>query len=403
MLVGAAFIIALGFGLISPILPQYARSFEVSIFAASAAVSAFAFFRLLFAPVSGRLVDSVGYRRTYVTGLTIVAVSAILVGLSQSYWQLIAFRALGGIGSTMFTVSAMGLIVRISPPDVRGRCSAAYGSAFLLGSVFGPVLGAALGQFGMRPPFFIYGAGLLVATTLVAVLLNDASLRHQPGETEPAPMTFATAWRIPSYKAALLGGFANGWSNFGVRVAIVPLFAASLFSAAGGSTDQTSHYGSSNATATAGLALTAFAIGNVIALQFSGKLSDSIGRKPVVVAGFAINGLFTALLGFSSAAWVLLAVCVIAGFGAGMLNPSQQAAVADIIGGQRSGGKVLAAYQMAQDSGAILGPLAVGLIADQMGYTVGFVVCGAISAVALVGWLNTGGAQQDDKKIAVRA
>ncbi|MDK6998887.1 MFS transporter, partial [Escherichia coli] len=77
--------------------------------------------------------------------------------------QLLAFRALGGIGSTMFTVSAMGLIVRISPPEIRGKSSAAYGTAFLLGNVFGPIMGAAMGAWGMRMPFFIYGGALIVA------------------------------------------------------------------------------------------------------------------------------------------------------------------------------------------------------------------------------------------------
>ena len=104
VLVSAAFVIALGFGLIAPILPQYARSFDVSVFAASFVVSSFSIFRLIFAPTSGRLVDKVGYRYTYLGGLTIVAVSTLLVGVAWDYWSLLVFRALGGIGSTMFTV-----------------------------------------------------------------------------------------------------------------------------------------------------------------------------------------------------------------------------------------------------------------------------------------------------------
>ena len=69
VLVAAAFIIAAGFGLVSPIIPQFARSFDVSTTAASAVVSVFAASRLLFAPASGKLIDLIGSRKVYITGL----------------------------------------------------------------------------------------------------------------------------------------------------------------------------------------------------------------------------------------------------------------------------------------------------------------------------------------------
>ena len=52
------------------------------------------------------------------------------------------------------------------------------------------------------------------------------------------------------------------------------------------------------------------------------------------------------------------------GVGAGLLGPAQQAAVADVIGRERSGGRVLAAYQMTADIGAILGPVVSGLLLE---------------------------------------
>ncbi|MEJ5919462.1 MFS transporter [Corynebacterium sp. H78] len=381
VLVSAAFVIALGFGLIAPILPQYARSFDVTVFAASFVVSSFSILRLLFAPVSGRMVDRVGYRHTYLLGLTIVALSTILVGIAQTYWQLLFFRALGGIGSTMFTVSAMGLIIRISPPDIRGRCSAAYGTAFLLGNVFGPLVGAFMGMWGMRVPFFVYGGALIVATIIVAIRLNPEHLRHVvPKRTTPV-MNFAEAWRDNAYRAALLGGFANGWSNFGVRVAIVPLFAAATFAGVANGDNAV------EATATAGFALTAFAVGNVAALQFSGRLSDKVGRKPLLLVGFAVNAVFVGIVGFTTGDISLLVVSALSGLGAGMINPSQQAVLADVIGSDRQGGRVLASYQMAQDFGAISGPLVVGAIVDVADYRAGFVACGIIGAAAFVSWL----------------
>ena len=60
VLVAAAFVIAIGFGLVSPVLPAYARSFDVGVAAASFVVSIFAFFRLVFAPAGGALVQRLG-------------------------------------------------------------------------------------------------------------------------------------------------------------------------------------------------------------------------------------------------------------------------------------------------------------------------------------------------------
>src|SRR5690625_6983413 len=71
VLVGAAFVIAIGYGLVSPILPAYARSFDVGVAAASVIVSAFAFFRLIFAPAGGKLVGLLGERPVYMLGLLI--------------------------------------------------------------------------------------------------------------------------------------------------------------------------------------------------------------------------------------------------------------------------------------------------------------------------------------------
>lgn len=104
VLVVASFVIALGFGLVAPALPQFARSFDVGVTAATVVVSSFAAMRLLFAPASGSLVQKLGERPVYITGLLIVALSTGACAFAASYWQLLVFRALGGIGSTMFTV-----------------------------------------------------------------------------------------------------------------------------------------------------------------------------------------------------------------------------------------------------------------------------------------------------------
>src|SRR5690625_8038051 len=106
------------------------------------------------------------------------------------------------------------------------------------------------------------------------------------------------------------------------------------------------------------------------------------------MAGLLGTGASTAVLGLSGTIVVVLVVSALAGMGAGLLNPAQQASVADVVGQERSGGKVLAGFQMAHDAGAILGPGLAGALADAFGYGVAFAAAGAITILAAVGWLR---------------
>ncbi|WP_372699806.1 MFS transporter [Arthrobacter sp. JSM 101049] len=372
VLIAAAFVIALGFGLIAPILPQFAKSFDVGVAAAGFIVSVFALTRLAFAPVSGRLTSALSEPPVYVGGVLIVAVSTILCGFAQDYTQLLVFRAAGGLGSTMFTVSAMSLIARLAPPEIRGRISGYYAGSFLIGNIVGPVVGGFLAVFGYRLPFFIYGGALIVAAAIVYLSLLGvrSSAKRGPRDSRPA-MLFTEALRSRVYRAALVSGFANGWSNFGVRVALVPLFAAQAFD---------------DGAALAGLSLGLFAIGNAVALTVAGRVTDRHGRRMPVLVGLTIGSLALAGIGLADHEVLFIALSIIAGAGIGFMNPAQQAAVADVIGRDHNGGKVMAGFQMATDSGAILGPVVAGLIADSWGFGWAFGITGVVGLVGAAAW-----------------
>ena len=272
-------------------LPDLARHFGVSIAAATFIITAFAVMRLLAAPPTGLLVQRVGERRIYVSGLLIVALSTAACAFSQSYWQLLVFRAIGGIGSTMFFVSALGLMIRMSPPDARGRAAGLFAGAFLSGSVAGPILGSLTAGLGLRAPFLMYGALLMVAATVVTVGLRKSPLGAAANSDEPM-VTVRVAWRHRAYRAALLSNFATGWSLFGLRFALVPLFVEEVLDR--------------QPRNVAGLALAAFAIGNVSMVMYSGRLSDRIGRKPLLIAGLALSGISTAALGLTPVSYTHL-------------------------------------------------------------------------------------------------
>jgi ACDE family multidrug resistance protein len=137
VLIAANAVAALGYGVVSPVLPAFARTFGVSLGAVTFSITIFSVMRLFSAPPTGMLVQRLGERHVYVAGLLIVSVSTAVSAFSQTYWQLLVFRAIGGIGSTLFFISALGLMIRISPPDARGRVAGLFVTSFLIGSVVG--------------------------------------------------------------------------------------------------------------------------------------------------------------------------------------------------------------------------------------------------------------------------
>ena len=371
VLIAANVVIALGYGVVSPVLPQYARNFGVSISATTFVITAFSLMRLVSAPASGLLIEKLGERRVYLSGLLIVAVSTGACAFAQTYWQLLLFRSLGGFGSAMFTVSSLGLMIRVSPTDARGRVAGLFSSAFLAGSVGGPVLGSLTAGLGLSAPFSIYGVALLIAAGVVFVNLRRSSLAAPAVDTEPA-VTVRIALRNKAYRSALFSNFATGWSVFGLRIALVPLFITEVL-----------HRG----PRISGLALATFAIGNVAAVIPSGHLSDRIGRRTLMIVGLAVSGLGTLLVGLASSLTLFLAAALVAGAAVGIFTSPQQAAVADIIGSRARGGTAIAAYQMMADCGAIVGSLAVGQIAQHLTFGAAFVISGVILLVAAIGWV----------------
>lgn len=372
VLVAVSFVIAVGFGIVAPALPTFARSFNVSVTAASAVVSAFAFMRLVFAPGSGKLISKFGERAVYIWGISLVGLSTGACAVAVAYWQLLVLRALGGIGSTMFTVSAVALLIRLTPPAMRGRATGLWATSFLLGNVTGPVLGGGLIGLSLRAPFVVYAVSLFIAAAVAWLFLRRSTVAGTMPDVPGSTLTVREALRHSTYRAALVSNFTVGWAVFGVRVSLVPLFVVEVLH---------------RSESLAGLALSVFAVGNVAVLMPAGKLADSFGRRPLMLLGLVIGGGATIWLGFADGVVHFLVASLISGLGTGLVTPPQGAAVADVVSSQAKGGPVLAAFQMVADIGAILGPVLTGLLADQFSYAAAFILTGGISLLAALAWL----------------
>lgn len=379
-----AFFVAIGFGILAPAIPVFARSFGVNALEASAVISVMALSRFLMSPVSGILANRFGERLILSSGLVMVASTSLLAGMSASYWQLLLWRGVAGIGSSMFTVSAMSLLLRVSQPDQRGRAASAFQGGFLLGGVAGPAVGGLVVGISIRAPFFIYAASLAVASVVSMVFLTKAKL-HQleeevsGGEAE-ASEPLRDALRDGAYRAALMVSLVGGFVTFGLRISIVPLFITE---------------GLDRGASLAGFGFLLAAVVQAILLMPAGRMADTVGRRKAMrigtvtlfigmviltAADILANGFGTSSLIGPALFFLSMAV---QGVSAAFLGSAPAAVVGDIVGGRR-GGIVVATFQMTSDLGMILGPLAAGFLVDSLDYDWAFGVGALLSLVAVV-------------------
>ncbi|MBA2715508.1 MAG: MFS transporter [Propionibacteriales bacterium] len=365
VLAAVAVAVAVGFGVVAPAIPQFARSFGVGKTAAGAVVSAFALMRFVSAIGGGRLVDAFGERLILATGIGIVAVSTGLAGLSQSYLQLLLLRGVGGIGSAMFTISATALLFRVVDGSSRGRATGLFQSGFLIGGLLGPLVGGFLTDVSLRLPFYVYAVSLIAAGAIGAVFLSNSRLRGEADsntDSDSATTTsFREAWSHPAYRAAVTVNFAIGWAFFGVRMSLVPLFVIEALH---------------ERAVWTGAGFLCASLAQVAFLVVAGRFVDRTGRRPAMIVGTVVAGTALVGLALTTSLPLFLAAMTAMGVGGAFIGTAPGAVVGDIMHGR--GGRVVAVFQMASDAGAITGPLAAGWLADQLSFTAAFAACAVV-------------------------
>ncbi|HEV2786791.1 MAG TPA: MFS transporter, partial [Solirubrobacteraceae bacterium] len=351
---GTAFVVALGFGLIAPILPLFADALGASYSGASLVITVFAGVRLLSSAPAGALVDRVGARATVAAGLLIVAASSAATAYAATFLQLLVLRGAGGVGSALFITGLGQHIVRLIPPAERGRANGMLQGAFLLGGVSGPVVGGYLVQAGgFEPPFLIYAAGLVVATVVTLRFLSTSTHAGEAattiadaefGATDDhvvAPTHAATAappgigamLRDRTFLAALVVAGAVSWGSQGVRLAAVPLFGDDVLHLEPG---------------VVGLALTVASACHALMLWPSSQYADRRGRRTPLRVGTAVYVVAMFGLAFATDAAGLIIALGAQGLAAGAASTMPSAVVGDLAP-PGAEGKAVGVLSAAQD------------------------------------------------------
>ena len=375
ILTAVSFTVALGFGIVAPVIPAFARQFGVSVAAAASVISVFALMRVIGALPAGRLVDRFGEPGVMAAGIAVVAVSSVLAGCSRSFLELMVLRGSGGVGSAMFSISAQALLLGSVSGDQRGRASGLFSGGFLLGGISGPAVGGLVAAWSLRAPFFLYGGLLVVPAVLAAVVLRRTpNQRHAAASQQPVRLlaTLGRAVRSRAYRAAASANLADGFAALGVRGALVPLFVRDVLH---------------RSALWTGIGFLLFAALNGAALVPGGRVADALGRRPVIVAGCAISAVGMIMLALLPGPCAYLAALAVAGFGSGLLDVAPAAMIGDII--DDGGGTLVASYQMAGDVGSVAGPIAGGFLVDSASYGAAFGLAAAVlAAAAALGFIS---------------
>src|SRR6476660_5504396 len=131
-------------------------------------------------PLYGKLGDMYGRKPVFLAAILIFLAGSMLSGLSQSMAELIAFRALQGVGAGGLMVGAQAIIADIVPPRDRGRYMGLIGSVFAVASVAGPLLGGFFVEtLSWRWVFYVNLPIGIVAVLVVALRLHLHTPSHR--------------------------------------------------------------------------------------------------------------------------------------------------------------------------------------------------------------------------------
>jgi MFS family permease len=366
VIIFASFFVAVGFGIIAPTLPLFAKSFDVNNAQVGSIVAVFAFARFASGLIAGKLVDHFGERLVYSVGIGFVSISSAFAAAAQSYNQLLVFRAAGGLGSSMFSVAAGSILLRATSDSQRGRAQSLFNGAFLLGMMGGPVVGGALSVISLRAPLAIYAFLLAIASILGAFMLRNSTLAAKPTERSEKT-SIRMAFALKPYRIALLISFSTGFILYGMGRSILPLFMVEEMNVS---------------TTNMGVGFTLASIANGLLLLRAGKQSDVKGRRYVAVIGSGALTISTLLLVVTYQAWIFLPAMIFSGIAGAYLATVPGSLVGDVLKGK--GGQVIALMQMSGDFAAMVAPMLLGAISDLYGYRPAFLVSAVITAAIFV-------------------
>jgi len=321
---------------------------------------------------AGALAQRAGRRRLLIAGWAVALPVPVLIAVAPSWGWIVAANVLLGVNQGLAWSMTVVMKIDLVGPRRRGLAlglneAAGYGGLALAAGLSGWLAT----QFAARDVVIVLGAAIAVAAFLISVLfVRDTGAhvaleqeRHHPDADGAPPRlreAFAQAtFRTPALRSCSQAGLVNNL-NDGLAWGLVPLFLAAHGAGVG----------------QIGLVAAVYPGVWSVAQIGAGHWSDTIGRKPLIVAGMLVQAAALALLALSGGGFALaVAAAVLLGLGTALVYPTLIAAISDAVS-PVARAPLVGVYRFWRDMGYALGALIAGVASDALGYG------GAISLVA---------------------
>jgi MFS family permease len=369
--------------LLLPFLPLYLEQLGVQGHAALAQWSGLAFAATflsagLVAPLWGRMADRYGRKLMLIRASLGMAITMALIGVVDTAWQLVGLRLLAGLVGGYASGSTV-LVATQTPKERTGWALGTLSSGFMAGNLLGPLVGGSLPPLiGIRPTFFLAGGVIFIAFLATCLLIHEKRPVHAP-RTAASPPRQGLWAQIPDRRpvyAMLLTGLLLTLAHMSVEP-IITVYVAQLLPPDG------------PVTWYAGLAMSAGALGNILAAPRLGKLADRVGCLLVAAALLLPQA-------FVSNVWQLVALRCLMGAALAGLLPCIASVIRRSVPAAVAGG-VLGYSTSSQYAGQVVGPLLGGLVGGHIGMRAVFL---ATSALMLLGAVVAARAGRRDKVFA---
>ncbi len=372
--------------IIAPLLPYIGDDLGVTTSKLGLLVFAYALMLSLFALITGPISDRIGRRKILIIGSAFMAAALLLHGLAASFAMLLTVRAIAGAAGGVLSGGAVSFVGDYFPYERRGWANGWVMSGIAFGQIVGIPLGTMLaGWGGFRFPFMAYAVVMALASVLIWFILPQPSVSRRAALTVPAVLVdYSALLKRPDIRA-LVAVYFLMFFGMGLYTYFLPTWLEETLLVGYG--------GIAALFAVGGLA-------NVITGPLAGRLSDHIGRKPLIV--WSCLGLGVIMFVTTWVAVSLFVVTVLFAFAmmmVGMRIGPLQSLVTAMVSGERRGTLVSLTVSIGQ-VGVGIGGAAAGLL--YTGY--GFVSNTIVGAASLIGmaWLVHSRLPEPDLNAALR-
>ncbi|MCC6960131.1 MAG: MFS transporter [Dehalococcoidia bacterium] len=374
----AVFVATLGISMVSPLLPVYAETLGASGVWLGITFSVFAVVQTFFGPFAGRLSDRYGRKPFIVAGLLVYLVAALGYLTAQSFYQVIAFRAFSGFGTSLIFSVARAYVGDMTPRGQEGRWLGVFATADIVGFGTGPLIAGLLRQeVGFRSVFVAMAALMALSALILLWWLprhSPAELargRMEKGGERPKQAPFSTALRERLVIAVTTHQF------------LISLAMGASFSFLALRLENGLHA----RPLAIGLAFATQDLTGGLAQPLFGRLADRYHRPFLVAGGLIANGLLLACVGALPNYWLVVAVLM--GMGATGAISQVSASAIQVVAGRGVGmGTVLGINSAANGAGIVIGSVVGGLIFDIWGLSHSFFFAGLVMVAGAPAFLT---------------